>query len=451
MKTAWFVRLAVAVLAMSGFARAGLAQKPVIDVHLNCGGKATTGWARDRVCTNGYSLKTVAPILKAKRAPMAVYQSCRVAPKLTYSFPTLPNGEYLVYLHFAELVYTAPGSRLFHVKLEGLRVLSNLDVFSRAGGKNRALRLAFRTVVKDANGLQVQLQRKRGDSILSGLEVIPIRPSDDLVWVDGGANSGSNPMAVEEVPSDAYPATYNLSEYPFYISATEVTKDMWDTVAAWGSDNGYTDLPAGGGKAGDHPVQQVNWYDCIKWCNARSQMEGLPPAYYADDAHTAFIKTGTGFDVPSNRVDWAAGYRLPRSSQWEFAARGGLNGTRFPWGDTIAHSNANYFSVDQYAYDVSATRGYHGDYSSGAYPHTSPALSFDPNAFGLYGMVGNVAEWCWDWHPNGIGSQRMARGGDFGSNAIYARVGHKPYMSPEWRYENIGFRVVLPVVPPAVP
>ncbi len=68
---------------------------------------------------------------------------------------------------------------------------------------------------------------------------------------------------------------------PYYIDKYEVTKGLWDAVRTWATSNGY-DLIAGSGNAAGHPVQSINWYDCVKWCNARSQQEGRTPCYYTD-------------------------------------------------------------------------------------------------------------------------------------------------------------------------
>jgi formylglycine-generating enzyme required for sulfatase activity len=103
----------------------------------------------------------------------------------------------------------------------------------------------------------------------------------------------------------------------------------------------YTDLAAGNGfypsKGANHPVHSITWYDMVKWCNARSEKDGLTPCYTLSGS---VYRTSYSDDVVCN---WAAnGYRLPSEAEWEKAARGDLSGKRFPWGDRISQSQANY-------------------------------------------------------------------------------------------------------------
>jgi formylglycine-generating enzyme required for sulfatase activity len=253
--------------------------------------------------------------------------------------------------------------------------------------------------------------------------------------------------------SDAPVVTVNISE--FYMGKYEVTKSEWDAVRTWGLSNGYTDLSAGSGKGANHPVHSIDWYAMVKWCNARSEQEGRTPCYTVSGL---IYRTGNNDDVV---CDWTAnGYRLPTEAEWEKAARGGMTGKRFPWGDTISHANANYKESTSYSYDTGDGSGYHPDYFFGSTPYTSPVGSFAANDYGLYDMAGNVSEWCWDWYsdssyidgradPRGAssGDRRVHRGGAWGNVAPNCRVGPRS-LGIQWSSNYYyGLRVALSSVP----
>jgi len=270
-------------------------------------------------------------------------------------------------------------------------------------------------------------------SVTNALVEPPSIP-EGMVLIPKGTNSGTDP--------DFGAYWLNVVE-DFYMDRYEVTKTLWDAVRIWAEDNGYTDLPAGGGKAANHPVQSVNWYDCVKWCNARSQKAGLTPVYYTDDAMTQVYMTENVLEPYV--MTSANGYRLPTDMQWHYAARGGVANRRFPWGDvdSIQHTRANYNSSNLYAYDTSETRGYHPTYASGGVPYTSPVGAFAPNGYGLFDMVGNVNEWCFDWYPGHEGTDRVIRGGGWVNNAKVSRFALRGRSIPSPRDTAYGFRTVL--------
>ena len=243
----------------------------------------------------------------------------------------------------------------------------------------------------------------------------------------------------------------------FYMDKFDVTKALWDEVRTWALTNGYSFDNAGSGKATNHPVHTVNWCDCVKWCNARSEKAGLVPAYYTSGTQTTIYRTGYN-NLTNGCVKWTAGgYRLPTEAEWEKAARGGIYGQRFPWGNTITHSNANYASTPSYAYDVSPTRGFHPSFQAGGQPYTSPVDYFPPNGYGLHDMAGNVRQWCWDWYsssyyasspatdprgPSGGVSYRVLRGGSWYIDASYTRCADRFAGVPYYADRDLGFRCV---------
>ena len=259
-----------------------------------------------------------------------------------------------------------------------------------------------------------RVEKKEAVSNVAQLEILPEVKGKGLVLVNGGMLPASSKLGL--LPVDT-----------FYIGKTEVTWGEWQTVCTWAVANGYTDLAnVGKGEGDNYPVCRVNWYDVVKWCNARSEREGKTPVYKDG---TEVYRTGEVSDPMV--VHLANGYRLPSDAEWEFAARGGLQTNGYKY------SGSN---------DLNVVGWWYGN--SGGAVHEVGMKKV--NELGISDMSGNLWEFSGSWHPDWEGSCRVIRGGGWIKGREDCAVTHRSYNYPEYRYYDFGFRVALSLIPEMV-
>ncbi|MGP8296769.1 formylglycine-generating enzyme family protein [Streptomyces inhibens] len=164
---------------------------------------------------------------------------------------------------------------------------------------------------------------------------------------------------------------------------------------------------------GDHlPVEGVSWLDAVRFCNALSQQDGLTPAYRLHAAVEGIERDAS-----------ADGYRLPTEAEWEHACRAGTAGARYGQLDEIAWHRGN---SHERIHDVGGKQ---------------------PNAWGLYDMLGNVWEWCWDVYDAEVyGTYRVLRGGGWFDEPWSCRASVRRRSHPTFQIDDVGFRIARSVV-----
>lgn len=160
------------------------------------------------------------------------------------------------------------------------------------------------------------------------------------------------------------------------------------------------------------PVEGVSWWDAVRFCNALSQREGLAPAYRLHAGGE-----GVEWDTSSE------GYRLPTEAEWEHACRADTTGPRYGRLDEIAWYRGN---SRERIHDVGGKR---------------------PNPWGLYDMLGNVWEWCWDVYDAEVyGTYRVLRGGGWFDEHWSCRASVRRRSHPTFQIDDVGFRVARSLV-----
>jgi len=254
--------------------------------------------------------------------------------------------------------------------------------------------------------------------------------SDGFLPLPGGTFEMGSPESEAWRGSDEARHTVTVSD--FYISPYEMTQKEYRELMGENPSSFTGD---------DLPVENISWLDAIACCNARSEAEGLTPAYLVD-----------GAAVTWNRG--ADGYRLPTEAEWEYACRAGTD-TPFNTETSISPEESNYYG--HYPYQIEENYFSQGNLTTkpGEYRQTTVSVdSFAPNAWGLYNMHGNVSEWVWDTYgsydmtrtadPTGpvSGNRKVYRGGGWNDFAKNMRSAYRATLEAEGASFNLGLRLV---------
>jgi formylglycine-generating enzyme required for sulfatase activity len=249
----------------------------------------------------------------------------------------------------------------------------------------------------------------RQDSITVALEgAEPIQ----LLWISPGTfMMGSTSENRREADERAFRVTLTRG---FWMGEYEVTQGQYQAVMG--------DNPSQFKAAGlNAPVEQVDWFDVMEFCGRLTEQER-----------------------DAGRLPEGAFFTLPTEAQWEYACRAGTT-TPFSFGESLGADMANFNGNFPY-----------GEAAKGEFrQRTLPVGTFQPNAYGLYDMHGNVREWCRDWYgayPSGardnpegplVGTERVVRGGSWFNSARFCRSAERSSNEPSFEGDLLGFRVVL--------
>lgn len=202
-----------------------------------------------------------------------------------------------------------------------------------------------------------------------------------------------------ELKDDRIKSHWKAEIRPFLLGQHPVTTSLYTSMTNKSNSCSFTEQLK--------PVVNISWYHAISFCNLLSHKAGLKECYSLNHEEKYII------------CDWDTnGFRLPSEAEWQYACKAGTAGYRYGEIDKIAWYNEN----------------------SGGKSHDVERK--EPNAWGLYDMLGNVWEWCWDLYDEQVyGSYRIFRGGSWAEEARGCGASCRRRSHPTFHIDDLGFRL----------
>ena len=202
---------------------------------------------------------------------------------------------------------------------------------------------------------------------------------------------------------DRIKLSWQVEIKPFLLAKYTVTQDLYYEI---------TNKAPSSFRGNKRPVENVSWKDAVEFCNLLSLSEGLDTYYY--------IGSEGKVSIANSEAD---GYRLPTEAEWEYACRAGT-------------TMASYGDIDEVAW-----------YSENSGGLTHEVGKKDANPWGLYDMLGNVWEWCWDVYDEKVyGTYRIFRGGGWSDPARGCLASNRRRSHPTFSIDDLGFRIARSII-----